>query len=252
MSETVLVEHDGPVAIVRLNRPEKHNAMNREITQALASAFRDLDADDNVLAIVLTGAGDKAFTAGADMGERNSGLSGGAPSEPLPTGGSAFAAVIGAVKPVIAAINGYAFGGGAWLASCCDIRLASESATIRFVGASYGLVVSGPELARIVSPAVAKELIFTAKVIDAREAERIGFVNHVLPQSELLPTAVEMAKQIAANSPAAVQWAKRVIDASTTIDAGWEVDAAASKALRGTTEQTRRFKEAAERVTGRA
>ena len=85
-----------------------------------------------------------------------------------------------------------------------------------------------------------------------RKAERIGFVNHVVPQSELLATAVEMGKQIAANSSSAVQWAKRVIDASTTIEAGWEVDAAANKALRGTTEQTARFKQAAERVTGRS
>jgi enoyl-CoA hydratase/carnithine racemase len=248
-SDTVLCERDGPVAIVRLNRPEKRNAINRELSTALAETFAQLEADDSVLAIVLTGAGDKAFCAGADMSEQAERLGGGPQQQSQAA--NAYGAVAEATKPVVAAINGYAFGGGALLAANCDIRLASETATIRFVGASYGLVVGGTQLPQIIGPAFAKELLFTAKVIDAREAERIGFVNHVLPAQALLSAAIAMAKQIAENSPDAVRWAKRVVDAATVIEQGREVDAEANRVLRASADHATRFREAAKRVTGR-
>ena len=248
--ETVLCERDGPAAIVRLNRPEKHNAMNRELNAALAQVFEELEADETVLAIVLTGAGERAFCAGADMKERTEVMDRPASAEGAPRGASGVAAVTRATKPVIGAINGYAYGGGAHLAVSCDFRLASATATFRFVGASYGLVVGGTQLARIVGPAMAKELLFTAKVIDAREAERIGLVNHVYRPEELLPAAVAMAKQIATNSPAAVRWAKRVVDASTVIEKGVEAEAQADRELRASAEHATRFREAAERIVG--
>src|SRR3972149_6884774 len=190
--ETVLCERDGPAGIVRLNRPEKHNAMNRELNAALAQVFEALEADETVLAIVLTGAGEKAFCAGADMKERTEVMDRPASAEGAPRGA-----------------NGYAYGGGAHLAVSCDFRLASATATFRFVGASYGLVVGGAQLARIVGPAMGKEPLFTAKVNDAREGEGIGLVNHVYRPEELLPAAVAMAKQIATNSPAAGGWGER-------------------------------------------
>jgi enoyl-CoA hydratase/carnithine racemase len=249
----VLCERDGPVGIVRLNRPEKHNAINRALSLELGRIIQELEADESIRAIVLTGAGEKAFCAGADMGERvdamdRRGEAAGAPQQ-QPAGVDGYGAVARATKPVIAAINGYAFGGGALLASHADIRLASTTATIRFVGASYGLVVGGTELPRIVGPAFAKELLFTARVVDAEEARRIGLVNQIYAPEELLPAAIEMGKQIAANSPAAVQWAKRVVDAATVIDNGREMNAEAGRALSSSSDHTSRFREAAERVT---
>jgi enoyl-CoA hydratase len=153
---------------------------------------------------------------------------------------------------VIAAINGYAYGFGAQLAVTADIRIASTNAKIRFVGASYGAVVSGSDLPRIVGAAMAKELLFTARVVDAEEAGRIGLVNRVVAPDRLIPTAVEMAEQIATNSPAAVQWAKRVVDASTTISEGLAAEAEARRTLMGSSDSASRLVAAAKRVTGRS
>ena len=248
-SETVLYERDGPVAVVRLNRPEKLNAINRELSGALAETIGALEADEAVQAIVLTGNG-RAFCAGADMKERTEAMVQG-PAQPGAAGGAnGVAAVARATKPVIAAINGHAYGGGAHLAVCCDIRLAAATATFRFVGASYGLVVGGTQLSRIVGPALAKELLFTARVIDAAEAERIGLVNHVIAPAELLNAAVAMAKEVAANSPPAVRWAKRIVDAATVIEKGVELEAQADRELRASAEHATRFREAAQRVVG--
>ena len=248
-SETVLYERDGPVAVVRLNRPEKLNAINRELSGALAETIGALEADEAVQAIVLTGNG-RAFCAGADMKERTEAMVQG-PAQPGAAGGAnGVAAVARATKPVIAAINGHAYGGGAHLAVCCDIRLAAATATFRFVGASYGLVVGGTQLSRIVGPALAKELLFTARVIDAAEAERIGLVNHVIAPAELLNAAVAMAKEVAANSPPAVRWAKRIVDAATVIENGVELEAQADRELRASAEHATRFREAAQRVVG--
>jgi len=111
-------------------------------------------------------------------------------------------------------------------------------------------VVAGPELSRIVGPAMAKELLYTAEVIDAAEAQRIGYVNHVYAPGDLLAAAVAMAKMIAGNSASAVRWAKKVVDAATIVEEGLEVDAEANRVLRGSEEQTARFRAAAERVTG--
>ncbi|HXH23327.1 MAG TPA: enoyl-CoA hydratase/isomerase family protein [Dehalococcoidia bacterium] len=251
--DVVLCERDGPVALVTLNRPDKHNAVNRDMQAALAATIEALEADDDCLVIVLTGAGDKAFCAGADMGEvlERGALeprpAGAPPPPPAPNG---VGAVARAKKPVIGAINGYAYGLGAQLSLSVDIRIASENARWRFVGASYGLVVSGADLPRIVGPAVAKELLFTTRVVDADEALRIGLANRVVPAADLLPTSLEMARQIAANSPGAVRWAKRVVDAATTIEAGRAAEAEAGRALRGTSDNTTRFRAAAERVIG--
>jgi enoyl-CoA hydratase len=185
------------------------------------------------------------------MGER-----GGTPENETPVASSraqveGIAAVYQATKPIIAAINGYAYGGGARLAVSTDIRLASTTAKIRFVSVSYGLVACGTELPPIVGTAMAKELIYTARVVEAEEAERIGLVNHVYPPEELMPAAIEMAKQIAANSPQAVQWAKKVINAASTIEKGLEVEIEARQASSRSEDHDTRFREAAARVTGR-
>ncbi|MFB3092978.1 MAG: enoyl-CoA hydratase/isomerase family protein, partial [Dehalococcoidia bacterium] len=211
---SLIVERTDAVATIRLNRPEKHNALNTRLSHELIDALDKLEADDGVNVLVLTGAGEKAFCAGADMAEAigpdssGNASDGGAPGPPA----EAVARVLRTRKPIIAAVNGYAYGGGAALAINCDIRVASDSARFRFIGASYGLVVGAFQLPRIVGAPLAKELIFTARTIDAQEALRIGLVNQLVPLEQLESTVAEMAAAIAANSRAAVMESKRVID----------------------------------------
>jgi methylglutaconyl-CoA hydratase len=259
MSETtaetpVILERRGPVAIVKLNRPEKHNAINAALSGGLAASIAECEADAAVRCIVITGAGDRAFCAGADMAERVAQMDGAPPQsgERREQAGDGIGAIGRATKPTIAAINGYAYGGGALLAINTDIRLASPSATIRFVGASYGLVVGGSQLPRIVGPAHAKELIFSARIIDADEAERIGLVNHVVHEGTVLDAAISLAEQIAGNSPAAVALSKRVIDAATEVEEGRRAEAEANRSLRASDDHATRFRDATARVTGRA
>ena len=250
--KTVLWEREGPVALVQLNRPEKHHAINREMSSELEAVFRQLDADESVLAIVLTGSGDKAFCAGADMSERTESMR---DEEQTPAAAEAradgLAAVAGCSKPVIAAINGYAYGGGARLAVSTDIRIASPTARIRFAAAGYGTIACCATLPQLIGPARAKEVIFSTRVVEADEAERIGLVNRVVPQDQLIATAMDLANQIAASSPDAVRWAKKVIDAAADVDAAESLEAEANRSLRASRQHQERFTEAAERVTGR-
>jgi enoyl-CoA hydratase len=253
-SSTVLCDREGPVAIVRLNRPEKHNAVNRELATALAETFEQLEEDDSVLVTIITGAGDRAFCAGADMNERSESLeSRDADSPPVRREPRAdgIGAIARSAKPTIAAINGYAYGGGARLALGADIRIASTAAKIRFVGASYGLVVCGATLPLLVGPARAKELIFSTRVVEAEEAERIGLVNRVVTPEQLIPEALALANQIAANSQGAVRSAKRVIDAATYVEGAQSLETDLNAELSTSRENSQRFLDATARITGR-
>jgi enoyl-CoA hydratase/carnithine racemase len=244
----VLEERQGAVLLLTLNRPERHHAINHELGAQLASAVERAERDDDVRAIVLTGSGERAFCAGADMVE-TSGADG---ADPRPGGAGAAITRLGNTPlPVIAAVNGYCYGGGAALAVACDIRLASENATFRLPGAEYGLVVAAASLPRLVGAAVAKELIFSARRIDAAEARRYGLVNEVYEPPDLLPAAIALAQAIAANSVAAVRASKRVIDVATLSDTARQLEAEANRALRGSPEQVERFRAATRRVTGR-
>ncbi len=242
----LILERQGAVAIIRLNRPDKHNALNRRLSSELVDVLERLEADDTVHVVILTGGGDKAFCAGADMAEAVSSDSGGAPSGPA----EAAARLLRFPKPVIAAVNGYAYGGGAVLAINCDIRIAADTAKFRFVGATYGLVVGAGQLPRIVGPAAAKELIFTARVVDAQEALRIGLANRALPRRELEASALEMAKAIADNSPTAVQASKEVINRATDNLEAMLREAQINRVLRRSEEHRERFRAAATKVTG--
>jgi enoyl-CoA hydratase/carnithine racemase len=232
------------VALLRMVRPEKRNAFDRELSQATIAALDRSEDDPSVRCIILTGT-DAAFCAGADMTEALAAIDNGQGGN-----GMAMAAlrVARCQKPVIGAINGFAFGGGAVLACACDIRIASERASFRFPGAEYGLVVGATVLPRLIGPAMAKELIFTARPVDASEAERLGLVNRVVPHDALDDEVWTLARQIAANSPAAVRWSKAVIDAATTVERGNELEIEANRALRGSPEHMSRFREATERV----
>ena len=242
----VILERDAHVATIRLNRPDKHNAINGEMSAELIECLDALEADDGVRVIVLTGAGEKAFCAGADMAE----AIGTAGDSRRDAAARAAIRLLRVKKPTIAAVNGYAYGGGAVFAIHCDIRVCSDAAKFRFVGATYGLVVGASQLPRIVGPPVAKELIFTARVVDAEEAARIGLANRVVSHAELTSEVAKMAAAIAANSPTAVMASKEVIDVGTTIAEGGKREMEHNLALRQGDDHRERFRSAAERVIG--
>ncbi len=244
----ILAEARGAVGLITLNRPEKLNAMNAQLSAELVQALDAFEADEAIRAIVLTGAGDRAFSAGADMREGVSRLHG----APVPAPGpSPTQRVRACAKPVLAAIRGYCYGGGANLAVCCDIRICAEDARFRFVGVTYGLPVSGAMLPRIVGEAKAKEILFTGDVVEAAEALRIGLANQVVPAAELLPYTLAIAARIAENSPAAVRALKVIVDTALPVAAAVERETALVSELRASAEHAARFRAAADRVVGR-
>lgn len=204
---------DGHVAIITINQPDTLNALDSERLRDLLFTVRDISADASVRAVVLTGAGNRAFAAGADIRE----MSEFTRDEALAFGrlGHATAqALESAPQPVIAAINGIAFGGGCELALACDIRLAAENAVFAQPEAGLGIPPgwgATQRLPRLVNPAVAAEMIFTGKRVDAEEAFRIGLVNAVSPADALMERALELAGKIAEQAPDAVRAAKRLI-----------------------------------------
>ena len=242
----VLVERRGRVGIATLNRPAKLNALNSQLVDELEGAIRELDADDEIGAIVITGAGERAFSAGGDMNEQRAQIAAGT------VGGrrSASPVVRDARKPTIAAIRGYAFGGGALLAINCDIRIAGSDAKFKFHAAGYGQMGGGAILPRIIGMARAKELLWSGDEVGAAEAERIGLVNHVVAPDEVLETALALAGRIAANSPQAVAGLKKTIDLAMPYEEAQAHEDAANREVRSSADSAARFRRAAERVVG--
>ena len=207
------VKKENGTAIVKINNPQSLNALNSTILGELDTLFTELENDSSISVIILTGEG-KAFVAGADITEMSSmdAAEGKAFGE---KGAKVFRKIELLSKPVIAAVNGYALGGGCELAMCCDIRIASAKA--KFGQPEVGLGItpgfSGTQrLPRLVGMGKAKELIFTAEAINADEACRIGLVNSVAEPEELMNTAVAMAEKIAGKAPAAVKYSKESIN----------------------------------------
>jgi enoyl-CoA hydratase len=244
MSDLVSITRDGHAAVIRMLRADKHNAFNRALSAAVMAALDELETDDSTHAAVLVGSGG-AFCAGADMSEAVAAI-----AENGRNDGMAATVVRAArfPKPLLACVNGAAYGGGALLAITCDIRIASASAVFRFPGAAYGLVVGGSQLPRIVGAAFAKELLFTGRVVGAEEALRIGLVNHVVPADQVETATMEMARQIAANSPQALLGTKQAVDRATEVDDAAGVEAEWNAGLRVSKEHHERFRAAAERV----
>ena len=242
----IILERDGHIATIYLNRPDKHNAINAQMSGELIECLDELEADDGARVIVLTGSGEKAFCAGADMAE----AIGTAGDSRRDAAARAAIRLLRTKRPTIAAVNGYAYGGGAVFAINCDIRVCSETAKFRFVGATYGLVVGASQLPRIVGGPVAKELIFTARVVDAEEALRIGLANSVVSLAQLEAAAAEMASAIAANSPSSVAASKEVIDLATGSAEAQRREMEHNLELRQSDDHRERFRAAAERVTG--
>ena len=207
-----LALQDG-VAIVTINQPDKLNALNSERLRELIQRIEEVSANPQVRAIVLTGAGDRAFVAGADIREMAS-LTPEQATAFGRLGHAAASALENAPQPVIAAVNGFALGGGCELALACDIRLAAENAVFAQPEVSLGIPPGWggtQRLPRVVGPGLAAELIYTGRRVDAAEALRIGLVNAVHPAADLLPKALELAAAIAANSPRSVREAKRLM-----------------------------------------
>ena len=244
--ELVLVERRDAVAIVTINRAEKHNAMNTEVGSAFVDAIDALDVDEGVRCLVVTGAGERAFCAGADMAEATLAGEIGGRRDGM---AEAYRRLGACAKPVVAAVNGYAYGGGAMLAAVCDLRIASHTARFRFPGAEYGLVVGGAWMPRILDSPHAKELVLTAQPIDARQALRLGLVNRIEILGDLMDATLAIAERIAGNDPEAVRYSKAVMDTATYSAAAHEQENEANQALRASEEHRRRFREASERVT---
>src|SRR5438309_265344 len=216
--ETILVRSQDSLALVTLNRPEKLNAMSMVLKEELIRALRELDADKATRVIVITGAGQKAFTAGADIHE----FHGRTPMEQwrMYEHGTLYDAVDRMSKPILAMINGYCFGGGLELAMACDIRIASSRATLGQTELNIGIIPGGggsQRLSRLVGLGDAMKLTLTGDRIDAAEALRIGLVDEVVPNARLEPRTFEIAGKIAAHSAIAVRLAKAAIRASTRL-----------------------------------
>ena len=224
MSEHVKVEHKGAVAVVTIDRADKLNALNADIVAGLFDTFIGLAEAEDVRGIVLTGAGQKAFVAGADISElaTMTPLSG---IEVSRAGQDAFRFIETMRKPVVAALNGFALGGGLELALACHIRLASENAKLGLPEVKLGIIPGyggTVRLPRLIGRGRALEMVLTGEMVDAAEAFRIGLVNRVVPQAELLNAAESLVGKIVANGPVAVALAIEAVDHgynSTTEDA---------------------------------
>jgi enoyl-CoA hydratase/carnithine racemase len=212
----LLVATDGQIATVTVNRREQRNAMTMDMWQGMADIMQELGADPEVRVIVVRGAGDKAFVAGADIAEFSELLADRAKMRDYPVKVEACMSSVEAVpKPVIAMVNGAAMGGGCELATVCDLRFAADTAKFGVPAGRLGIVITFQDTQRLtdlVGAANAKEILFTGRVLDAGEAFRIGLANRVLPAAELAAYTYEVARQIAANAPLTVRGAKRHVN----------------------------------------
>jgi enoyl-CoA hydratase len=203
--EHILVDVEDGVAVLTLNRPEKLNAMNRKLGEELHHAVKRMDADDAVGCIVITGAGEKAFSAGGDIHEQLSNDARYSEEElDAMRDNNRRYEIAASAKPTIGMMNGLAYGGAAVLASSLDMRVGCEGTRFRFLAAAYGRINSTWTLPNQVGWPIAKELLFTARIVEAEEAYRIGLLNHLVPRAQLRAKTMEIAKLIAANHRGAV------------------------------------------------
>lgn len=238
--KTLLFEKNDAVGIVKVNRPEALNALNADVLADLSDVFDEIAADDSVRAVILTGEG-RAFVAGADiaaMGKMST-LEGRAF---MLKGQAVMQKIEMLPKPVIAAINGFALGGGCELAMACDIRLASEKAKFGQPEVGLGIIpgFGGTQrLPRLVGKGMAKMLIFSGETIGAGEAKSIGLVEKVLPPEELLPEAEKLALAIAANAPISIMMSKAAINngLNTDLPTGVHFEAEAMTAAFGSADR---------------
>ena len=212
--ENLLYEKKGAIAYVTLNRPKVLNALNRQTWNELRTVFEDARDDPEIRGVILTGAGDKAFIAGADIGELAN-VTAVAAEQSSSYGQAVLDLIENLGKPVIAAVNGYALGGGCETAMACTIRVAAEHAKFGQPEVTLGLIPGGggtQRLPRLVGKGRALQLILSGGMIDAQEAYRIGLVNEVVPAGDLLARAEAILKQIFANAPVAVKFSLEAVN----------------------------------------
>ena len=218
--EYILFEQKGAVGVVTINRPKALNALNPDVLKELYDVMDNLDKDPSVRAIILTGSGENAFVAGADIGS----MSAMTPEEALAfskAGHSVMNRITAMSKPTIAAVNGFALGGGCELALSCDIRIASAKARMGIPEVTLGTIpgFGGTQrLSRLVGLGMAMELLVTGRQCKADECERIGLVNRVVCPDELMDTCMKLAEKIAANSSTAVALGKQAVASGMETD----------------------------------
>ncbi len=218
--DTILTEQKGPIMIVTLNRPQVANALDRSMLEHGAELVHKLYYDTSVRTVIVTGAGEKAFCAGADLKERE-GMNMGEVRQYIMKIRDTFTTIENLPQPVICAINGTALGGGLELALACDLRIAAPNATFALTEVTFGIIPGGggtQRLPRLIGRGKAKEMILLGKKISADEALAMGLINQIAPEGKLLKTALEMAEQICNNGPIAVQQAKYSINRGMEVD----------------------------------
>jgi enoyl-CoA hydratase/carnithine racemase len=212
--ENILLEKKNSIAYVTVNRPKVLNALNMVTMEELRTAFSDIKNDPSIRLALLTGAGEKAFIAGADIGElaKHDAVSG---KEYTHRGQSVLDLIENLGKPVIACINGFALGGGCELALACSMRLASENASLGQPEVKLGIIPGyggSQRLPRLVGKGLAMQIVLAGEMITAQEAHRIGLVNEVTASADLIPRAEAIAAKIIANAPLAVQYAMEAVN----------------------------------------
>lgn len=212
-SKHIIYEKSEGVATITLNRPEALNAFSKELIEEIFHAIDDIKADDDIRVVVLTGAGEKAFSAGADI-KAMAGMNALKARELSLMGERLCTELEKLEKPVIAAINGYALGGGMEVSMACDLRIASETARMGQTEVNIGLIPGWggtQRLTRLIGMTKAKELVFTGRIIDAKTAEQLGILNMVIPADKFRETVRQFALDLAGKAPIALKVAKAVI-----------------------------------------
>lgn len=218
-SKYIIYEKSEGIATITLNRPEALNAFSKEVVEEIIHALEDVKSDENMRVVVLTGSGEKAFSAGADI-KAMTGMTALKARELSLMGERLCLALENLEKPVIAALNGYALGGGLEVAMSCDLRIASETARMGQTEINIGLIPGWggtQRLTRLVGKTKAKELVFTGKIIDAKTAEQLGIINMVVPQDKFKETVRQFALELASKAPVAVRVAKALINKGADI-----------------------------------
>jgi enoyl-CoA hydratase/carnithine racemase len=240
--EFIKTEKKGHILIVTMNRPEVYNAVHAEMHQEMSDCWDAFAADQDLWVAVLTGAGDKAFTAGNDL---KATASGGSKKTLAPTGFAGLSSRFDLEKPIIAAVNGFAMGGGFETALSCDIILAADTAKFALPEVKVGFFASASgvqRLSRYIGRLAAQELMLTGRTIDAVEALKLGCCNEVLPADQLMTRAMELAEQLCSVSPSSVKATKRILN-SMNVAEGLPESLEYSRVVQGDLAQTEDFKE---------
>ncbi len=229
--QNILTERFDKVALITLNRPDKLNPMSYELACELDQELTQIEHDENLRAVVITGAGDRAFSAGGDIPQM-AGMSAEELAARQEFRSQATWHIATFAKPIIGAINGLAYGAAAQLSSMLDIRIGCERTEFRFLAARYGRVNSTWSLPLVVGMAKAKELLYTGRIVKAEEAERIGLLNQVVPFAELRDSAIQLGHLISENDPRMVQGIKQLLHEGIAM--GWRQRYDNERSARGT------------------